>query len=303
MTEEKAPNYRWAAWSHWANLAFLASAGVAGATVDPILWALALPVEALIVWLLPDLRVFRAAVDQAGEGATLLAERAYYLAQLWGLGPPRRRALSARVASLFVARDVDDLDERIQRRPHDAEKYLEMRQILQGLRAMVPLARTRVTQRDVLLLENVVNGYLRLLLACRPIGRALSALEQAGVGADLAEVHERLETADATLRPVLLEQKRLLETQLARVPKLRATLQLLRARAEALPHQLRNLHGQLLTEPAFEVHGVLEEMLERNELLSDPLEELKSDASVRELLEPTRTGSFARKQHGREASQ
>jgi len=283
MADTRAPSYRWAAWSHWANLTFLAAAGVAGATVDPAIWLAALPIEALAVWLVPDLPPFRAAVDKAGERTALRAERAYYLEQLWGLAPPRR-TLGERLTGLFVTRDRDDLDERIVRRPAECAQYLELRDILERLQAMVPLPRTRVTERDVLTLEHVVNGYLRLLLASRPLQRALRELEQSDVGAELARVHERLEGADAVLRPVLLEQKRLLEQRLARIPQLRATLELLRARAEALPHQLRDLHAQLLSEPGSEVHAALDDMLERSALLADPLADLSTDEAMRELL-------------------
>lgn len=295
MGDKPTPSYRWAAWSHWANLAFLAATGALGATVDPSFWLLALPVEALAVWVVPDLPPFRARIDEQGEREALIAERAYYLEQLWGLRP-RSQSFGERVRGLFVAREVDDYDQRIDRRTQDCERYLEMRTILRKLREMVPLARTRVTERDVRMLERVVNGYLRLLVACRPLARAVNELEQAGLGPELAKVHERLEGADPTLRPVLLERKRLLEAQLARAPKLRATLELLRARAEALPHQLRNLHAQLLAEPGAEVHGALEEMLERNELLADPLADLRADEAVRELLQSStrETGARAR---------
>lgn len=287
MLEKPTPSYRWAAWSHWANVAFLAAAGVAGATIDPVIWLAALPVEALTIWLVPDLPPFRAAVDKAAEGPALRAERAYYIQQLWGLRPRRRKPLGARLAALFVAEDeVDDLDARIVQRTPESACYLEMREILGRLRAMVPLARSHVTERDVRLLESVVNGYLRLVLACRSLQRAVSELERAGLGPDLAQIHERLDKADAAMRPVLLERKRLLEAQLERAPKLRATLELLRGRAEALPHQLRSLHGQLLTEPSLEVHGALEDMLTRNDLLADPLGDLSgSDTALGALLE------------------
>ena len=76
-----------------------------------------------------------------------------------------------------------------------------------------------------------------------------------------------------------------------------------RARAAALPHQLRNLHGQLLAAPAAEVHTVLKDMIERNDLLSDSLEELKSDTTVLALLEPSSAGASRAAQPKQEVSQ
>ncbi len=287
MAELTTPSYRWAAFSHWANLALLAAGGVAGAAIDPSLLVLLVPAQALVLWLAPDVPPFRASVDARFEHTRLLAERAYYLQQLWGLTPRPAQSMGERLTGLFVSQERDDFDERVMTRPKDFEKYLELRDILQKLRDMVPLASNRITERDVVRLEHVVNGYLRLLFACRPLGRAVSELDQPGMERELADVDARLKNADKTLKPVLHERKRLIESQLARAPKLRATLELLRARAEAIPYQLRNLHGQLLTDPGTEAHAMLNDMIERNDMLSDPLSDLQSDEAVREFLEAT----------------
>jgi len=130
----------------------------------------------------------------------------------------------------------------------------------------------------------VINAYLRISYACQPLERAVHETDEAQLTRELAEVCARLNQADSTLRPVLSERRRLIDTQLARLPRLRASLELLKARAEALPHQLRNVQTQVLTDPGSEVHAMLDEMLERNDLLSDPLADLAADDAVRELL-------------------
>lgn len=282
-----APSYRWEAWTHWANLALIATCGVAGATVDPSIWGLMIPAQALVLWLLPDLPPFRARVDARRERGRLAAERGYFLSQLWGMRPRAPQAMGERLRGWFVSEERDDLDERVLTRPAEFETYLEMRDILSKLRDMVPLAPTRITERDVVRLEHVVNGYLRLLFACRPLGRAVSELDQPRIERELGDIDARLVGADHTLRPVLLERKRLLESQLGRAPKLRATLELFRARAEAIPYQLRNLHSQLLTDPGTEVHAMLDDMIERNDMLADPLSDLRADDAVRDFLDTT----------------
>ncbi len=279
------PSYRWEAWTHWANLALMATFGVAGATIDPSIWGLMLPAQALVLWLAPDVPTFRARVDARLERRRLLAERAYFLDQLWGVHPRRPMGTAQTLKGWFVSEERDDLDERVVSRPADFDTYLEMRDILRRLRDMVPLTSARITERDVVRLEHVVNGYLRLLFACRPLGRAVSELDQPRLERELADVSARLSQADSTLRPVLLERKRLLDTQLGRAPKLRATLELFRARAEAIPYQLRNLHSQLLIDPGTEVHAMLDDMIERNDMLADPLSDLRADEAVREFLQ------------------
>lgn len=134
-------------------------------------------------------------------------------------------------------------------------------------------------------LEHVVNGHLRILIACRPLGAAVRGADQQQLERELEEVNERLEEATATLRPVLIERKRLLDKQLERIPRLGATLELLRARAEAILYQLRNVHSQVMTDPSTEVQGMLDEMVERQEMLADPLGDLATDQSVREILD------------------
>jgi len=95
--------------------------------------------------------------------------------------------------------EPDDYDERIIEREAEAERYLEMRDILRKLREMVPLQNARVTENDVVRLEHVVNGYLRILIACRPLGAAVRSADQKQLERELEEVNERLEEATATL--------------------------------------------------------------------------------------------------------
>jgi hypothetical protein len=281
MAEKPTPSYRWSAFTHWANLAFLAAGGVAGATIDPSIWALMVPAQALVLWLTPDLPLFRRAVEQRFAEDQRELERAYYLEQLWGLAPlPPQRGLK----SLFVSAEGVPVDSRVTVRSADFERYLEMRDIVRKLREMVPLANGRVTDEDIERLERVIIGYLRLLFACRPLGRAVSELDEAHLDRELAELRGRLEKADGTLRPVLLERKRLLDDQATRLPRLRATLELMRSRAEAIPYQLRSLHSQVLTEPGTGVQAMLDDMIERHEMLRDPLSDLEADEAVREFL-------------------
>lgn len=283
MADAPKPSYRWAAWSHWANLTFLAAGGLAGATIDPAIWLAMLPIEASVLWMLPDVPTFRRSIDARSERAQLQQEREYYLEQLWGVRP-RRRGLGQRFKELFVTTEIDDVDERVIQRTGDFDRYREMRDILQRLRGMVPLSRARITEQDVLRLEHVVVSYLRLLFACRPLGKAVSELNESALERELKDIAQRMQGADNALRPVLLERKRLLETQLQRAPKLRATLELMRARAEAIPYQLRNLHSSLLTDPGSDAHAMLDDMIERNDMLADPLGDLSADEAVRDLV-------------------
>jgi hypothetical protein len=292
------PSYRWAAFTHWANLAVLAGGGIAGATIDPSIWYALLPAEALVLWLASDLPPLRRAVDARFERRRRDAERAYYLEQLWGLAPAPRKSFGDRLKELFVSDPAHDVDERLSRRA-DCGDYIEMREIVTQLRDMIPHANGRVTERDIERLERVVNGYLRVLFACGPLAHAVEECDEKALSHQFADVEARLTNADAALRPVLLERKRLLEMQLQRLPRLRATLELLRARTQAIPQQLRNLLSQVLTDPGTEVQGALDDMIERNDMLADPLADLSNDEAVRTLLAQAPANVPPRRSQGR----
>jgi hypothetical protein len=63
-----------------------------------------------------------------------------------------------------------------------------------------------------------------------------------------------------------------------------ATLELFRTRAETIVYQMRDIHGQSLADPGMNVHAFLEDLLEKQELMADPLGDLEADRAVRELL-------------------
>jgi hypothetical protein len=296
MADKKnEPSYRWAAFSHWLNLTVLAGGVAAGATIDPVFFVALVPLQAALLWIVPDLPPFKASVDKRHRAKTLRAERAYCLEQLWGLHPRKPKTGGEKLLGLFVNADPDDYDERVIERGLEFERYLEMRDIVQKLRQMVPLPNVRVTQHDLVRLDEVINGYLRIQMACRPLAAAVHGADPDALQNERQEVLERLEEADATLRPVLVERKRLLDKQLERIPRLQATLELLHARAEAMVYQLRNMHSQVLTDPGTAVHAMLDEMVERNEMLADPLADLRADQSVRELLEHEPASSAAQR--------
>lgn len=283
MVEVPKTSYRWAAWSHWSNLAMLVAGGIAGATVDPSFWYALLPAQALVLWLAPDLPPLRKAVDAKNLRAQRDAERKYYLEQLFSLAPLPEPTVGERLKRMFVSGSEPDPDLRLRRTAATAP-YLEMRNIVAKLEEMIPLSQGRVTPHDIERFEGVINAYLRIMFACQPLERAVSEMNEPELARELADVDGRIGQADTTLRPVLAERKRLLESQRSRLPRLRASLELLRARADALPHQLRNVQTQVLTDPGSEVHAMLDDMLERNDLLSDPLADLADDDAVRQLL-------------------
>jgi hypothetical protein len=278
------PSYRLAAFGHWANLALLASGAIAGATIDPMYLFALVPIEAAVLWALPDLPPFRAFVDARDGKRRLQREREFYLEQLFGLRPRPEKTLSERVRGLFVADEQDDADSRVVGRSADFDRYLELREIVASLRRMVPLENVRVTAEDVDRIELVVGGYLRLLFACQPLRSAIRAVKREQLAAELEDVRARLAEAEPSMRSVLLERERLLSGQLERLPKLEASLELLRARADEICYQLRNLHSQVVTDPGTHVHAALDEMIERNDMLGDPLSDLDADQVVRDLL-------------------
>jgi hypothetical protein len=285
--EKKTP-YRWYAFKHWLNLAFVAGAGAAGVFVDPIIALLAAPLELGALWVIPDLPPFRARVDRIEDAKDIARERAYYLQQLWGLGPnksARPKTLSGWVASCFVEFDDGDLDARVVKRDAAFQKYLDMREILRKLGDLEKVRGVEIVSHELNRFEKVINGYLRYLMACRSLSEGLQGLDGAQLEKELQGLDAQIKDSTGELRAVLLERKRLRETQLDRLPKLSAMLELFRTRADAIVYQMRNIYGQVVADPGADVNSFLEDMAEKHDLLADPIAELEADQAVREILQ------------------
>jgi hypothetical protein len=142
----------------------------------------------------------------------------------------------------------------------------------------------RIVSNDLNRFEQVINGYLRYLMACRSLSEALRGLDASRLEKELHDIEVQLKDATGDLKAVLLERRRLREGQLERLPKLRATLELFRTRADAIVYQMRNIHGQVVADPGVDVNAFLEDMVEKHELMADPIGELEADQAVRDML-------------------
>ncbi len=284
---KKSGRYRWRAFSHWLNLGFLAASGAAVVVLGPIALIPALAVEAGALWVVPDLPPFRRSVNEQLEYKDVLVERAYYLHQLWGLRPPARRSFGAKLAGLFAETVTDDLDDRIERLDTRAAEYLELRRTVRKLRELRELRDVKLHEHELARLELVINGYLRLQVAARVLAKAVSNLDETKLRRELQEVVEQLEgVGKGELRAVLTERKRLCDARLARLPKLVATLELFRTRAETIVNQMRNIHSQVLADPGTNVTAYLGDLVERHEILVDPLGTLEAEHLLDDLVEP-----------------
>ena len=282
--DPQAPSYRWEAFRHWANVAVLAAGGVLGAVHDPAWWVMTLGLQAGVLWVVPDLPPFKRAVDEKHKASRLQQERAYYLAELWGLDDPPAPE-GPWWKRVFVEAEPPDVDSRIRYRSLPAARdYLEMRDIVRKLGELRNMPGVRISTADLDRLELVTNGYLRLLIATRPLQAALDKTDTNALQRTLRQLQAELEDADPSVRPALQERMRIATSQLERAPKLEATLDLLRSRASDMVQQLRNMHATVLANPSQDVHSMLDEMAGQQELLGDPLGHLAADQVVRDFL-------------------
>lgn len=279
------PSYVGAAFTHWLNLVFLTVGGVLGATVDPMFWVATAALDGAILWVVPDLPPFKAWVDKTQSAEAVAKERTYFLEQLWGLRPREFDSLAQKLASLLVSPTDPNVDDRVIRRgSQEFQHYLEMRGIVGKLKEMNRLSGVRLSESEINRLEQIINGFLRLLIATRPLNAALEKMDAEQLREEIGEIEERAREADPAVRAALMESLRLKKTQMERVPKLRATLELFKTRADALVYQLRNIHGQVLADPGLNVNSMLDEMVEQREMLTDPLSDLAADQMVRDFL-------------------
>lgn len=293
------PPYRWEAFRHWANLAVLGAGTLLGAVHDPLWWVATAGVQVGVLWVLPDMPPWRAHINKKHAAAALYHERAYFLNQLWGLNdppPPPGNWLTR----LLVEQPLPELDQLIRdTRDPAARDYLEMRDIVRKLSELRQVPGVSLSQSDIDRFDVIVNGYLRMLFACRPLQAALSSIDVRRLERDVAEIAAALPNADASVRVALTERLRIARSQLDRRPKIDATLQLYRSRAADMVHQLRNIQGQVLANPTADVHGMLDDMASQQEMLADPLGHLAADQLVRDLMaeDSKKKGAAAQRQH------
>lgn len=282
-SQRKTGPYRWHSFKHWIHLSLLAATGVAGATIDPALFLLAIPLEMGALWIIPDLPNFRAGVDRKVSREELMRERSYCLDQLWGLRP-EKKTWQGEYLSWLVEVEREDLDSRVLQPDEDFQRYGELKEILQKLTELETVRGVPFVTRDALRVEQVINGFLRYLIACDSLEQALRNMNPDKVESEIEDIEAQLKDADQGLRAVLLERLRLREAQRERLPKLKATLELFRTRAETIVYQMRDIYGQALADPGMNVNTFLEDLLTKQELMADPLGDLEADRAVRELL-------------------
>ncbi len=290
--KKKRPSYRFHAFTHWLNLLFLTAGGITSLAYDPSVWLVLGPIELGLMWIIPDFPFFRARIDKQQEVKEIAQERAYYIKQLWGLASAKRKSLGQRIAGWFTEEEAEDVDQRIMDRDSTSFlEYQEMRQIIVKLYELEEVRGNAILERDRNRYEQVVNGYLRYRIAARSLVKALEGIDVNQLRQELEEVETELDTAPPALKTVLLERKRLNEARLARLPKLQATLELFRTRADAIVYQMRNIHSQALADPGMNANAFLESLIERQEILVDPIGELEADHVVQEMLHPRIDGS------------
>ena len=282
--EPAAPPYRWEVFRHWANLALIALGCAAGTFHDPMWFVFTGAAAAGVLWVVPEMPPVRGAIDKKYRAKQLMAERAYYLKELWGLEDeiPKGNWFTR----LLVEPEPTDPDTRIRDRASLAcRDYLEMRQIVQKLGEMRQVPGTKLSETDLDRLELIITGYLRLLIAIRPLSDALSRVDVPRLEREVRDLDRQLSGADPTVKPALIERQRIAMSQLERQPKLEATLQLLRSRAQDMAYQVRNMHAQVLANPGQDVHAMLDEMASAQEMMGDPLTNLSAYQFVRQFLE------------------
>ena len=286
-TQISPPSYRFEAFRHWLNLGVVVAGVAFGLIAGPLYWVATAGIEAAVLWVVPDIPQFRKFVEKKDRAKRILDERAYYLDQLFGLAdvPGAKQGFLKR---LFFQGPEVELDSRVLRRGSKAcHDYMEMREIVRKLNELKDVRGVRLQESDLNRMEVVINGYLRLLIACEPLQQAVEGLDVRKLQRDVQDIEAQLPKSDAAVRPALVERLRLARTQLERQPKLEATLQLFRTRADASVQQLRQIHGQVLADPGVDMSTVLDDLMEKQELLTDPLGQLAADQMVRDVLSAT----------------
>ena len=245
---------------------------------SPLLGLLTLGVEAAALWILPDLPAFRAIVDVGGTERRVDKERAFYVKELFGVGPHSN-------SRFFVADRVDWAD--AAGGPKSAV-WKEFRDLYRTVDQLRDIARVRhdgdLTPARLAQVDLALNGWLRLLFAQKALARAVERANEEVLWSRVDDLKEQIRKAPAIHGAVLKERLRLALHQLRAVPKLKARLELCEAKAETIAFSLRQMGDAAAASQGSDVALLAEGLVDQYEFLERDLSELAAQNDMRELM-------------------
>jgi hypothetical protein len=134
------------------------------------------------------------------------------------------------------------------------------------------------------LLDQMVNRYLGLLLVRRLLAGALSGIDADALADQVQRVEQQLTRATSDARLVLAESMQDYRSQLEKLSKVQAGLELVWERTETTRRELRDLHRRVIGDSGLDVSAQLDELMSRRSVAADPFAEMRTDELMRRLL-------------------
>ena len=294
----KPTNYVSLVFKHWINLTLLAGVVLLGLATRWELAVLGLLVEAIILWIIPDLQEVKRSLDNEARMKKLETQRVYYVKTLWGVVPlgPNPFFAPSRISWGDVLFRVIHSDE--------VSNFIGLCKKVNELRD-VPGGQPGSVSEDVLIrIEEMINGYLSLVLAANTASRTLNSINKLVLASEFEKLRRATEAADPNdraFRVVLAERLRSIKTKADSLPRLERRVALARAQAENIVQSIEATVIQLRSQ------GAVEGSFTDTTLLVDmeaPVDELEVAAEVRgitsssyelDVLDPTVWDDVAKK--------
>lgn len=274
--------YRLALLAHWMNLAgFVGGLGLAAITDSVFLGLATVLMEAAALWVVPDLPVWRQAVDAGKTVEGIDKERAFYFSQLFGVGTDKTRGLGV------IASDIDYLSLRGVGGGKKLGQLSAFQDLIRTSRQLNDLARIRrrggdLTPWRLANVEVAINGWLRLQFGAEALERAIARVPEDKLWAEVDKLKEQIRTSPPPVAAVMKERLRQALHKLRTLPKLSARLALFQAKAESIAYSIQQMGDAAAASQGADVALLAESLVDQYDLLEADLAELSAQNDVRE---------------------
>ena len=270
------PQYRWEAFKNWMNLIYLALAVLGGLAFGWFVFIMFLLGEGFILWLVPDLAVFRKSVDASHKVGRFQERRRFYIKELFAVEAPsgglfREDAVDwAKVfeesypfAAYWESKAAGGAGASV------AKIFLRLIEIVGILGKQIKVKSSTISSVHIEQVEDGINAFLSLHYMAKGLEESLSRLDsKKQLQKEFKGLRQSAKAAERGSRLIIQQRLQTLQKKIQKIPAMEQRRGLALAKAEAIVNKIETLYDHVRTsEGAAEVAYILDGLVDSQELL------------------------------------
>ena len=261
-------NYTKLVFNHPINYTFMTEvmlAFVSGNTVAGVFGAI---VEALSMWMVPDLKSVQLSIDNSERVRSIERQRWYYLKTLWNVAQPGGMWFSSNTKSWtwYVNRSDG---------PNGAQ-FEKLCTVVKEMTELMKAGQTTITNDQILRVEEMINGYLSLLAVVKATSSGLSQINVSALSDDFEKLQrtaKTLDPRDKAGRIIVGERLKSIKSMVDSIPRLKRRKEFAEAQASNIAGYVEAMGMQVRTSGALGIESTVSDVLfETPEVTVDELE-------------------------------